>query len=371
LLLNASGNLGLGVTPSAWWNGFNAIQLGTNAPAFLLGRTDNQPQVHIGANAFFDGTNWKYVATAASARYQTSGAEHQWHSAASGTAGNNITFTQAMTLDADGRLALGATGILGTSNRASFVNSTSAKGVLALQSTSTSGYSAIELYDSGGTQQGAMGWGNASVAVTGAASAAYLYSTGAITFLAGGTTERARITSGGEFLVGKTINTVSAEVGCNIRADGVISAVCSSSTDAFNSYYLYSTGAAAFRFYVGANGVINATNTAITAISDQRLKENIRDLDVGLDAVMALKPRKFDWKSGKGKDTKNDRGWIAQEFEQIFPDLVSNWADEPPEGEEPYKAVRPDLIPVLVKAIQEQQAMIDDLKAKVAALETK
>jgi imidazolonepropionase-like amidohydrolase len=119
---------------------------------------------------------------------------------------------------------------------------------------------------------------------------------------------------------------------------------------------------------VTTTGVINAVNTTISAISDVRFKENIQDLDVGLDKIMALKPRKFDWKTGKGKDIKGDRGWIAQEFEQVFPDMIDTWRDPAPEGEEPYKAVRADLIPVLVKAIQEQQAMINELKAEVAAL---
>ena len=84
---------------------------------------------------------------------------------------------------------------------------------------------------------------------------------------------------------------------------------------------------------------------------------------------MSLKPRKFDWKEGKGKDIKGDRGFIAQEFETVFPDMIQEWKDKPPEGEEPYKAVNANLIPTLVKAIQEQQAMINELKAKVAALE--
>jgi hypothetical protein len=98
------------------------------------------------------------------------------------------------------------------------------------------------------------------------------------------------------------------------------------------------------------------------------LKENVRDLDVGLNAVLALKPRKFDWKAGKGKDIKGDRGWIAQEFEQVFPDMIDTWRDPAPEGEEPYKAVRADLIPVLVKAIQELKADLDATKAELAAL---
>jgi hypothetical protein len=130
---------------------------------------------------------------------------------------------------------------------------------------------------------------------------------------------------------------------------------------------MYSTGASAYRFYVGWNGTIYATSTTITAISDQRLKENIRDLDEGLATVMALKPRKFDWKEGKGQDIKNARGFIAQEFETVLPDMVEEWRDPAPEGEDPYKAINANLIPTLVKAIQEQQAMIESLRQRLSA----
>lgn len=139
----------------------------------------------------------------------------------------------------------------------------------------------------------------------------------------------------------------------------------STSTNADATYYLYSYGAAAYRFYVGMGGTIYATSTTISAISDQRFKENIQDLDVGLSSILALKPRKFDWKEGKGKNIKGDRGFIAQEFEQVFPDLIDTWKDEPPAGEEPYKAVRADLIPVLVKAIQELTARLESLEQRI------
>ena len=182
-------------------------------------------------------------------------------------------------------------------------------------------------------------------------------------------TERARITSGGDFCVGKTGTDPTIGLGMYTAPNGVLSLVRQGSTNGTQTLLVYSLDAAAYRFYVGMDGTISATNTTISAISDQRYKENIRDLDVGLNAILALKPRKFDWKAGKGKDIKNDRGWIAQEFEQVFPDMISEWKDPAPEGEEPYKAVRADLIPVLVKAMQEQQAMINELKAKVAALE--
>jgi len=134
---------------------------------------------------------------------------------------------------------------------------------------------------------------------------------------------------------------------------------------------VYSTSAAGYKFYVTYSGVVNAVNTAISAISDIRLKENIVTLDVGLEEIMALKPRKFDWKTGKGKDIKGDRGFIAQEFEKVFPDLIDEWQDPAPEGEEPYKSVRADLLPVIVKALQELKLDNDSLRKRLAALESK
>jgi hypothetical protein len=78
---------------------------------------------------------------------------------------------------------------------------------------------------------------------------------------------------------------------------------------------------------------------------------------------MALRPRKFDWKKESGNSGKNIRGFIAQEFEEVFPDLIDESINKSLEGE-PYKQIRQDLIPVLVKAIQELKAEIDKLKQK-------
>lgn len=99
-------NLAVGRAPSAWWSGFKAIQLGTDASAFVLGRTDSQPHILIGANAFFDGADWKYLFSESSARYDINGANHRWYCAASGTAGNNITYNLALTLDENRNLLL-------------------------------------------------------------------------------------------------------------------------------------------------------------------------------------------------------------------------------------------------------------------------
>jgi len=189
-----------------------------------------------------------------------------------------------------------------------------------------------------------------------------------------GTTERVRIDTSGNVLVATTNAAENAGPGIKLAystTDPTVRVVANSATGGNSGYILYNTNATnnGYRFYVTYAGVVNAVTTTIAGISDQRLKENIRDIDEGLDAVMALKPRKFDWKEGKGANTKNARGFIAQEFEQVFPDLVDEWKEPAPEGEEPYKSVRADLIPTLVKAIQEQQDIIKALETRIQALE--
>jgi hypothetical protein len=168
--------------------------------------------------------------------------------------------------------------------------------------------------------------------------------------------ERMSIDSSGQLLVNRT----SAEGSSTIVSKAL-------STDSYQGFNTNNS----FTFAVSGSGTIYAVNTAVQTISDIRLKENIQDIDVGLDAVMQLKPRKFDWKAGKGKDIKGDIGWVAQEFEQVFPKMIGEWREPAPQGEEPYKSIGADLMPILVKAIQEQQAIITDLKARIETLEAK
>jgi hypothetical protein len=175
-----------------------------------------------------------------------------------------------------------------------------------------------------------------------------------ITFVTAGS-ERVRITTNAEVLFEKTTNSYTTYGGM-YRAGSFHSA---GGSDFMNCY---STSGSAYRFYVSNTGTIFATSTTITAISDQRLKENVRDLDFGLSEIMSLQPRKFDWKKGKGLDKKDDVGFIAQEFETVFPNSV-NTSKAGADGIE-YKTVNhSELIPTLVKAIQELKAEFDAYKA--------
>jgi hypothetical protein len=103
LILSASGNLGLGVTPSAWGSGQRALQ----TPAGAIWNF-NASNMSIVQNVFSDGTE-KYVNNGFASTYNQNSGQHVWRTAPSGTAGNAISFTQAMTLDASGNLMVGDT----------------------------------------------------------------------------------------------------------------------------------------------------------------------------------------------------------------------------------------------------------------------
>jgi hypothetical protein len=102
LINDANGNLGLGVTPSAWNLG-KVIEIG-NLGNFIWGLGSNDIMVGAGFY-YFNGFKYVVSGSAVSAYEQASGT-HTWYTAPSGTAGNAITFTQAMTLTAAGRLLI-------------------------------------------------------------------------------------------------------------------------------------------------------------------------------------------------------------------------------------------------------------------------
>jgi len=167
--LDTSGNLGLGVTPKAWAGGYLGFQIRDAAFAsYTSGFT------WVGNNWYSDGSN-KYIANGNATLYEQTSGKHVWLTAASGTAGNAITFTQAMTLDASGNLLLGTT-----------------------SSSSQSGTFGQSIRGS-----------NPGVTFIGTEASARTYTIyeggGALTFFDGTAgTERARIDSSGRFMVGAT-----------------------------------------------------------------------------------------------------------------------------------------------------------------------
>jgi hypothetical protein len=114
------------------------------------------------------------------------------------------------------------------------------------------------------------------------------------------------------------------------------------------------------------NGTINT--------SDARDKTNVRDLNYGMKQIMQLHPVKFDWKNDA--DAGDKLGVIAQEIQKVLPEVVRDWeyqVDEQTGKKTKIPTSRlgvmyADIIPVLIRGIQEQQKQIDDLKQLVSQL---
>lgn len=177
--------------------------------------------------------------------------------------------------------------------------------------------------------------------------------------------ERARITSGGEFLFGKTSSNLT-DPGVYVEPTnigygrvnfikGTASGTGSTSTCAF--------------YYNGTQiGTITNTSTATAynTSSDYRLKENVQPMTGALAKVAALKPCTYTWKV----DGSNGQGFIAHELAEVVPDAVTGEKDAVNED----GSIKPQgidtsfLVATLTAAIQEQQAMIDEMKAEIAAL---
>jgi hypothetical protein len=189
--IDASGNLGLGVTPSVWDSSIKAFEF--NNQGALWSVSSSNPNVYLTSNTRLVGSTYSYVNTGVATQYTQSSGQHQWFNAASGTAGNTISFTQAMTLDASGNLGIGTTS---TSGQRLTVQTTGSGGVSIFQSDTAFQFIKCN-YSSGATL--------VTAALIADATSAYVESStnNPLIFRTNGT-ERARIDTSGNLLVGTT-----------------------------------------------------------------------------------------------------------------------------------------------------------------------
>jgi hypothetical protein len=124
-------------------------------------------------------------------------------------------------------------------------------------------------------------------------------------------------------------------------------------------------------FQVFTNGNVQNTNNSYTAISDVKLKENIVDANSQWNDLKALRVRNYNLKEGQ---THTQIGLVAQEVEPISPGLVYESPDRDADGNDLGTVTKSVNYSVLymkaVKALQEAMERIEQLEAKVAALET-
>lgn len=364
--LSADGNLGLGVTPSAWNSGYKALQMANNYGSIST-QTGGASTLQMTWGAYATGADtWAYSTTGDTVcQYIMNSGQHRWRTAASGTAGNAISFTQAMTLDAGGRLS-----VVTTSPTAGGFNPT----IAAKSLTDTIG-GGIMVEGAGADATLNMGYDGTSMFI----GSSYRTTAGykPIAFYTSGT-ERARITSGGDLLVGTTSGAGSTRLYVVVNANSDAARFYGPNTsDGQHIVYFdkasgtTSTNQAFVGFTINGQttgcGQINAngaSQAAFGSFSDSRLKQNIVDLPSQLPNILSLRPVEFDYIESEGGG--HQISFIAQELEEIYPDAVGERADgmKTLTGWGKTEAR-------LVKAIQEQQAIIETLTARVAALESK
>ena len=277
LELNNSGNLGLGVTPSAWLNTLGrVIQWSNGGSARGALFSDSNSSIWVASNVYYNSSG---VATYINSNYANmyiqdgySGG-HRWFVAPSGTAEAAATFTQAMTLDASGNLLVGTTSV-GSSNSNSF-----------------------NFYQPNGT----------------------VY-----------------------------VNHVNG-------------------TTSTTNYAIFSYNGT----LIGSISQNGTTGVLYNTSSDYRLKDITGPVTGAKDFIMALQPKQGTWKS----DGSRFVGFVAHEFQEVSPSSVSGEKDAVDEDGNPImqsmQASSPEVMANLVAFIQEQQAIIEQLKADVAALKGK
>jgi hypothetical protein len=282
--VDTSGNVGVGVVPSAWGTASStrAIELGAGSLWSFSTTT-----LLVNQNAYFDGTNYVYKTTSQASRYAQTGGEHQWFNAPSGTAGNTVSFTRAMTLDASGNLLVGTT------------------------------------------------------------------------------------TYGGKITSVQSSSLESAIYGAHLGTTDVVRGIIALTPNySGNDGYLYLGNAGGVdKFYVRTSGNVQNTNNSYGAISDVKLKENIVDTTPKLEKLNQVRIVNFNFIG----DEQKQLGVIAQELELIFPGMIEETPDRDEEGADlgtTTKSVKYSVfVPMLIKAIQEQQALIQSLTTRLEALE--
>jgi hypothetical protein len=415
--LDSSGNLGLGVAPSAAWasSPYLAAQFGYGGVIMSSAVSVGVTVFNTGANFKYDGSDYRRINAEEASQYQQASGAHNWRIAASSTANSVITWTQAMTLDASGNLLVGTTSLYGgeklalvqsTNNRGFVIQQTNASNtsppflIDCSRNTTNETYNALAYYNSGAgayrfyvTDNGG-GYFNGNVGI-GTSSPDTLLNiqgvnptlliqdsdeagdgfikfqtangtqrgfiqtamTADVMLFGTGTSERMRIESSGNLLVGGTSNSNNCRF--------VVTNTDSTRTWGFG------TSGSNTPFYVldnttGSGVYLIAGGTSWTGTSDERYKTDLKAIENAAQKVSMLRAVTGRFKTDAEGTSR--AFLIAQDVQAVLPEAVD--ANNP----ERLGVAYTDVIPLLVAAIKELKAIndaqaqtIESLKARLDA----
>jgi hypothetical protein len=262
---------------------------------------------------------------------------------------------EAVRLDSSGNVGIGTSSPNTRLQSSVGSNGSGVVNALRLQNVGTTAGDGAKIVFTAGTSTDGAGIASTGVALDSAD----------LRFYTGGNTERARINSSGNFLVG-TSSTFDVTSGATTQLSGQCAVYNNGSPNTLMSFYNSSQSARVG--FIGSSG----NSTQYNSGSDYRLKDNVTNMSGALSKISALRPVTFTWKVSPEVGVVS--GFIAHELDEVVPESVSGEKDAMcSDGVTPdYQMVDlSKLVPLLTAAIQEQQAMIQELTAKVAALEAK
>jgi len=317
-------NLGVGVTPSAWSSTFKGFQLGSTGSIWSI--SSGNGGTYYGNNYIYGASGRTYLTTGTALELALASGAFQFGIAASGTAGNPVTFTQAMTLKTGTyggqQLLLNTTAVGNAGTSGTLVGSRLSVGVIPY---SGSAYGCIRIQDTSNGTAFLSEWG---------------------------------ILADGD---GNPSTTISYQVGLYLCA-GI------------------NGGTAKIYFDGSGNAYKSSGAGSWSALSDLRIKTNVQSVSDGLSRILQLNPVTFNYKSPEAHNGKvNDKGFIADDFMQVYPNSVTETtfvdAADKQYIEEGTKAkaltFNAEFYADLVSAIQEQQAFITTLTDRITALEAR
>jgi hypothetical protein len=396
-------NLGIGVTLNTWASTVRAIEVGSWGAIGSSGTSGNAEYLNNAIQST-NGGAFVYKNNGPATKYTQALGLQSWSYAASGTAGNTISWTQAMTLHASGGLSLGNTTDPGATNLsvtgsvssggASIVKTNAANAFSITSSTGTN--SAYQTFNNTGNTF-YVGTDNSTGAALGfGAYAAGMFSSTKIVLQSGSASNLLTLDASGRLLIGQAVvsNSVNG-LYLDPTGGGSANIVHASGTASGTgyAYFLYAGGSIGSITQNGTTGVLyNLT-------SDYRLKNNQEALTGSKDFIMALQPKKWQWWDGSGEGV----GFVAHEFMEVakysgngekdateeqkyeitpaIPAVLDEEGNEVTPAVEAvmgtrtvpiYQSIQPsssEVMANIVAFIQEQQAMITNLTARLDTLE--